>query len=79
MSILMFCLPLTVVMYVVMVRRHGSKVPSGLATNFALPLQGGTSVSGDPLKLRTLVHWLVSLVGFTLVFAKCKQVNKQNS
>ena len=50
-----------------------------MAINSMLPLQGGTSVSGDPLKLGTLVCWLVGLVGFTLGFAKCRQVNKQNS
>ena len=62
MSILIFCLPLTVVMYVVMVRKRSSKVLGGLATNFTLPLQGGTFVSGDPPKLRTQARWLVSLV-----------------
>ena len=62
MSILSFCLPLTAVMYAMMVRKCGSKVFGGLATNFTLPLQGGTFVSGDPLKLRTQVLWLVRLV-----------------
>ena len=62
MSILIFCLPLTAVMYVVMVRKRGSKVLSGLATNLTLPLQGGIFVSGDPPKLRTQIHWLVGLV-----------------
>ena len=53
MSILIFCLPLIAVIYVVMVCKHSSKVLGGLATNFTLPLQGGTFVSGDPLKSKT--------------------------
>ena len=79
MSILIFCLSLTVVMYVVMVRKCSSKVLGSLATNFTLPLQGGTFVSGDLLKLKTFVLCLVGLVGFTLGVAKCKQVNKHHS
>ena len=39
----------------------------------------GLFVSGDLLKLRTLVRWLVGFVRFTLGVAKCKQVNKYNS
>ena len=62
MSILSFCLPLKVLMYAMMVHKHGSKVLGGLVTNFTLPLQGGTFASGDPLKLRTQVPWLVGLV-----------------
>ena len=46
-----------------MVRKCSSKVPGGVATNFTLPLQGGTFVSGDLLKLKTLVFWPVGFVG----------------
>ena len=62
MSILSFCLPLAAVMYAMMVRKRGRKVLGGLATNFTLPLQGGTFVSGDPPKLKTQGRWLVGLV-----------------
>ena len=79
MSILLFCLPLTAVMHVMMAVQRGSKALGGRAINSTLPLQGRTFVSGDILKLRTLVLWLVSLVGFTPDIAKCKQVNKHNS
>ena len=62
MSILLLHLPLTAVMYVMMVCKRGSKVLGGVAINSTLPLQVGTFVSGDPPKLRTQVRWLVSLV-----------------
>ena len=77
MSILSFCLPLTAVMYAMMVCKCSSKVLGGIHST--LPLEGGTFVSGDPLKLRTEARWLVGFVRFTLGVAKCKQVDTHNS
>ena len=66
-------------MYVMMVCKRGSKVLGGVAINSTLPLQGGTFVSRDPLKLKSEVHSLVGFVRFTLGVAKCKQVDTHNS